>query len=153
MSWACTCRISWPGRRRGCAATASRSSSPAPGLRAWPRWPATRSPRRAARGSATRTIRRLAGLGRVPKARSAAEARFLAIGDGAGMWLAEAAAAGASRVRPKMADAVQLATLQDAAAVDRRLLHHVHLCQTAGEPVRLAQTLAGAGVAPFSGAR
>jgi hypothetical protein len=60
-------------------------------------------------------------LGRVPKARSAAEAQFLAIGDGAGMWLAEAAAAGASRVRAKMAEAVQLATLQDAAAVDRAL--------------------------------
>jgi hypothetical protein len=60
-------------------------------------------------------------LGRRPRARTAAEAEFLAIGDGAGMWLAEAAAAGASRVRVKMAEAVQLATLQDAAAVDRAL--------------------------------
>jgi len=31
-----------------------------------------------------------------------AEAHFLAIGDGAGLWLAEAAAAGASRIRVKM---------------------------------------------------
>jgi hypothetical protein len=60
-------------------------------------------------------------LGRRPRARTAAEAEFLAIGSGAGMWLAEAAAAGASRVRVKMAEAVQLAALQDAAAVDRAL--------------------------------
>jgi hypothetical protein len=45
----------------------------------------------------------------------------LAIGSGAGMWLAEAAAAGASRVRAKMAEAVQLTRLQDGASVDRAL--------------------------------
>ena len=50
-------------------------------------------------------------LNREPKARTAAEAEFLAIGDGAGLWLAEAAAAGATRVRAKMAEAVQLAGL------------------------------------------
>ena len=60
-------------------------------------------------------------LGRAPEPRTAAEAEFLAIGDGAGMWLAEAAAAGASRVRAKMAGAVQLAILQDPAAVDQAL--------------------------------
>jgi hypothetical protein len=60
-------------------------------------------------------------LARKPRPRTAAEAEFLAIGDGAGMWLAEAAASGASRVRAKMAGAVQLARLQDAAAVDRAL--------------------------------
>jgi Mu transposase, C-terminal domain len=60
-------------------------------------------------------------LGRVPKARTAAEAEFLAIGDGAGLWLAEAAGSGASRVRAKMAEAVQLTRLGDAAAVDRAL--------------------------------
>jgi len=60
-------------------------------------------------------------LGREPKPRTAAEARFLAIGDGAGLWLAEAAAAGASRVRAKMAQAVQLAALHGAAAADRAL--------------------------------
>src|SRR5512135_3893011 len=60
-------------------------------------------------------------LGRTPKPRTQAEARFLAIGDGAGLWLAEAAAAGASRVRAKMAQAVQLAALHGAAAADRAL--------------------------------
>jgi hypothetical protein len=48
-----------------------------------------------------------------------AEAEFPAIGDGAGLWLTEAAAAGASRVRAKMAKAVQLSRLHSAADVDR----------------------------------
>jgi hypothetical protein len=60
-------------------------------------------------------------LNRTPKARTTAEAQFLAIGDGAGLWLAEAAAAGASRVRAKMARAVQLAALHGTAAADRAL--------------------------------
>ena len=60
-------------------------------------------------------------LERAPKARTAAEAEFLAIGAGARLWLAEAAAAGTSRVRVKMARAVQLTRLHDAAAVDRAL--------------------------------
>ena len=37
-------------------------------------------------------------LGRTPKPRTAAEAQFLAIGDGAGLWLVEAAAAGTARM-------------------------------------------------------
>ncbi len=60
-------------------------------------------------------------LGRAPKPRTAAEAQFLVIGDGAGLWLAEAAAAGTARVRARMAGAVQLAALHGAAAVDRAL--------------------------------
>jgi hypothetical protein len=60
-------------------------------------------------------------LNRTPKARTAAEAQFLGIGDGAGLWLAEAAAAGASRVRAKMAQAVQLAALHGPGAVDQAL--------------------------------
>jgi hypothetical protein len=60
-------------------------------------------------------------LNRTPKARTTAEAQFLGIGDGAGLWLAEAAAAGATRVRAKMAQAVQLAALHGAAGVDRAL--------------------------------
>lgn len=60
-------------------------------------------------------------LARAPKPRTAAEAEFLAIGGGARLWLAEAAAAGASRLRAKMAAAVQLTRLHDAAAVDRAL--------------------------------
>jgi hypothetical protein len=59
--------------------------------------------------------------GRVPRARTKTEAEFLAIGDGAGLWLAEAAAAGASRVRATMARAAQLARLHPAADVDRAL--------------------------------
>jgi len=60
-------------------------------------------------------------LNREPRARTRAEAQFLAIGDGAGLWLAEAAAAGAHRIRAKMATAVQLAALHGAAAADRAL--------------------------------
>jgi hypothetical protein len=60
-------------------------------------------------------------LNREPKARTKAEGEFLAIGDGAGLWLAEAAAAGAPRVRAKMGQAVQLAALHGAQAVDRAL--------------------------------
>ena len=60
-------------------------------------------------------------LNREPKARTKAEAEFLAIGSGAGLWLAEAAAAGTPRVRAKMGQAVQLAVLHGAEAVDRAL--------------------------------
>jgi hypothetical protein len=60
-------------------------------------------------------------LQRTPRARTTAEAEFLAIGDGAAQWLAEAAAAGARRVRAKMAEAVQLAVLHGTAVVDRAL--------------------------------
>ena len=60
-------------------------------------------------------------LNREPKARTRAEAEFLAIGAGAGLWLAEAAAAGTPRVRAKMGQAVQLAALHGAQAVDRAL--------------------------------
>ena len=58
---------------------------------------------------------------RAPRPRATAEAAFLAIGEGAALWLTEAAAAGASRVRAKMAEAVDLGRLHDAAAVDRAL--------------------------------
>jgi hypothetical protein len=60
-------------------------------------------------------------LARKPRPRTAAEAEFLAIGDGAAQWLTEAAATGASRVRAKMAEAVQLTKLHDATSVDRAL--------------------------------
>ena len=58
---------------------------------------------------------------RVPKATSVEEAAFLALGPGAAAWLVEAAAAGARRIRPKMADAVALAKLHPAAEVDQAL--------------------------------
>lgn len=60
-------------------------------------------------------------LSRTPRARSDAEAAFLAIGDGAALWLTEAAATGATRVRAKMAQAVELARLHPTEVVDRAL--------------------------------
>jgi transposase len=60
-------------------------------------------------------------LGRVPRARTGQETAFLAIGEGATLWLTEAAAAGATRVRAKMAEAVTLAKLHGAKPVDRAL--------------------------------
>jgi hypothetical protein len=50
-------------------------------------------------------------LDRKPKARSLEERAFLALGDGAEAWLIKAAAAGAQRVRRKMADAIDLTKL------------------------------------------
>ena len=63
------------------------------------------------------------GMPRPPKtqARTLAEAEFLALGSGAQAWLIEAAAAGAQRVRTKMKDAVELASLVGVAAVDEGL--------------------------------
>ena len=57
-------------------------------------------------------------LGRRPKPTSAAEAEFGAIADGARTWLVEAAAAGTSRVKVKMAQAVTLARLHGQVRVD-----------------------------------
>jgi len=62
-------------------------------------------------------------LARVPRAQSSAEAEFLAIGDGAAVWLTEAGAVGASRVRAKMAEAVALAKLHGASPVGWALGH------------------------------
>lgn len=62
-------------------------------------------------------------LDRAPKARTAAEAEFLALGDGARLWLTEAAAAGTGRMRVKMAAAVSTAKLVGAAEVDWALGH------------------------------
>lgn len=62
-------------------------------------------------------------LGRVPEARNVSEAAFLAIGDGARVWLAEAAAAGTTKMRVKMAQAVELAKLFTTAEVDWALGH------------------------------
>jgi transposase len=62
-------------------------------------------------------------LARAPRARTAAEAEFLALGNGARLWLAEAAAAGTGRMRVKMAAAVRTARLAGAAEVDQALGH------------------------------
>jgi transposase len=56
-----------------------------------------------------------------PRPRTGAEAAFLAIGDGAARWLAEAAASGAQRIRSKMARAVELAAVVGAEKADAAL--------------------------------
>ena len=62
-------------------------------------------------------------LGRRPKPTNAAEAEFLALGEGARLWLIEAASAGTSRVKTKMAQAVTLARLHGQKRVDWALGH------------------------------
>jgi transposase len=56
-----------------------------------------------------------------PRPRTEAETAFLAIGDGARRWLAEAAASGTARIRSKMARAVELAAVVGAERVDAAL--------------------------------
>ena len=84
------CRTSWstPGSGSGSTAT-SWSSPPSASRRPGARSPATPAPPRAARRSATSTTRRHRGRDRAgertPRATSAAEAAFLALGPGAGV--------------------------------------------------------------------
>jgi hypothetical protein len=68
-------------------------------------------------------------LARQPKATSTAEAEFLAIGEGARTWLVEAAAAGTSRVKVKMAEAVTLARLHGTDQLDWALGHAAMFCR------------------------
>jgi hypothetical protein len=60
-------------------------------------------------------------LARAPRAKTSGERAFLAIGEGAALWLTKAAAAGTARMRAKMAEAVELARLHGAAVTDRAL--------------------------------
>lgn len=62
-------------------------------------------------------------LDRTPKARNAGEAQFLALGEGARLWLVEAAAAGTTKMRVKMTEALALAKLFDPGEVDWALGH------------------------------
>ncbi|MGC0272222.1 IS21 family transposase [Pseudactinotalea sp. Z1739] len=62
-------------------------------------------------------------LERQPRPRNAAEREFLALGPGARLWLTEAAAAGTTKMRVKMAEAVALAKLFEAGQVDWALGH------------------------------
>ena len=62
-------------------------------------------------------------LGRSPKPKTAADREFLALGDGARLWLTEAAAAGSTKMRVKMAAAVATAKLVGPAEVDWALGH------------------------------
>jgi hypothetical protein len=67
-------------------------------------------------------------LERIPRARSREEREFLALGAGAEQWLIRAAAAGATRVRRKMAEAVDLAKLHGGEQVE----HALRVCADAG---------------------
>ncbi len=67
-------------------------------------------------------------LERTPRARSADERAFLAIGPGAERWLIKAAAAGAQRVRRKTCEAVDLAKLHGTEQVEQAL----KVCADAG---------------------
>jgi transposase len=67
-------------------------------------------------------------LERRPRARSAEEAAFLALGPGAEAWLVKAAAVGATRVRRKLAEAIDLAKLHDPQDVE----HALAVCAEAG---------------------
>lgn len=60
------------------------------------------------------------------RAQSEAEQSFLALGEGAEVWLRIAAASGATRVRSKMARATQLATLFGRVAVNDALQRAAH---------------------------
>jgi transposase len=62
-------------------------------------------------------------LGRRPKATNEGEAAFLALGEGARLWLVEAGAAGAGRVKVKMGAALTLARLHGAERIDWALGH------------------------------
>ncbi len=62
-------------------------------------------------------------LHREPRPGTQAEAAFLQLGEGAVLWLKEAAAQGTSRIRIKMEHAVSIAKLTGAARVDWALGH------------------------------
>jgi transposase len=62
-------------------------------------------------------------LGRQPRPVNVAETEFLELGEGARMWLLEAAADGTPRMKVKMADAVTLARLHGPDRVDWALGH------------------------------
>jgi DNA replication protein DnaC len=53
-----------------------------------------------------------------------------------------------SNLHPSAFDELMPKTL--ATATVDRLMHHAHVCQTAGDSIRLSQALAGKGVMPLS---
>lgn len=62
-------------------------------------------------------------LDRRPRAKNTAEAEFLDLGEGARLWLVEAASAGTTKMRVKMTEALALAKLFDPVEVDWALGH------------------------------
>ena len=110
--------------RCGCVSTVTRSSPPT-----WQRAVEMARRRRSTPGTpmiddAHYPPRPAGPLHRQPKAATPAEAEFLALGVGARLWLVEAAAAGTSRIRVKMGDAVALARLHGVERVDWGALGH-----------------------------
>jgi len=63
------------------------------------------------------------GPDRKPKPTNESEESFLSLGDGARLWLVEAASAGTSRIKVKMAETVELAALHGTERVDWALGH------------------------------
>ncbi len=93
-------------------------------------------------------------LGRIPKARNESEAEFLLLGNGARLWLTEAAAAGTTNVRLKMAQAVTLAKLFSATEVDWALGHAaVHARFGHGDLASILDHHAGTRTGPSSSTR
>jgi transposase len=81
-----------------------------------------------------------------PRARTADEEAFLALGQGAHRWLVEAGATGTSRVRSKMNHAVELAALVGAQRVDEALgLAAIAGRFADGDLASICDHLAGAG--------
>jgi hypothetical protein len=72
-------------------------------------------------------------LHRTPRARTADEAAFLAIGPGAQQWLLAAAAVGTARMRTKLIGAVALARIYGPGPVDRALATAAELGRFADE--------------------
>jgi hypothetical protein len=72
-------------------------------------------------------------LQRTPKARTADETAFLAIGSGAAQWLMAAAAVGTARIRTKMIASVALAKIYGPGPVDRALMTAAELGRFADE--------------------
>jgi transposase len=60
-------------------------------------------------------------LERTPRPRTRAEEEFLSLGEGARLYLTEAAASGARRIEARMAEAVTLSSLHGSSTVDRAL--------------------------------
>jgi len=81
------------------------------------------------------------GRRRTPRAKTGADKQFLALGEGAALWLTEAAATGCSRIRAKMAEAVDLAAIVAHQAGDPG--HPAGQPARAGERNSLAQRAAG----------
>jgi hypothetical protein len=124
----------WLMRRCGCVSMATRSllCNCGPGG-ARSKLPAIAVRHRATHRSTTPTTRHApTGPAAHRSRRNAAEETFLALGDGARLWLIEAASAGTARIKVKMGEAVELAALHGVGRVDWAL---GHAAGSAGSPM------------------